>query len=147
LVKALDNGLANLRDRRIAPVLGFGANRRRKSRPVLWRSKLSMVLIHANIAGLNDLLFEGGLADAYVESKPYQDGRAADTLSSIRSEFKLTLGMAEQLARDPDPFARPDIKSRLVPIGFPLKNIRHYAVSEIKAAAGLAIGFNASDGD
>ena len=147
LVKALDYGLENLRDRRIAPVLGFGKNRRRKSRPVLWRSKSSMVLINANIEGLRDLLFKAGLANAYIDSKPYNDERAKDLMASIRSEFKLTIGMSRQLAGEPDPFADPNIVARLVPIGFPLKNIRHNAVSEIKAAAGLAIGFNASDGD
>lgn len=147
LVKALDHGLENLRDRRIAPVLGFGKNRRRKSRPVLWRSKTSMILIHANIQGLYQLLFNGGLADAYITSKPYKGERAEDLMESIKSEFELTLGMSGKLAAEPDPFAREDILSRLVPIGFPLRNIRHNAVVEIKAAAGLAIGFNASDGD
>ncbi len=147
LVKVLDHGLENLRDRRIAPVLGFGKNRRRKSRPVLWRSKSSMILIHSNIEGLYQLLFEGGLADAYITSKPYKGERAEDLMESIKSEFELTLGMSGKLAKDADPFARKDILSRLVPIGFPLRNIRHNAVGEIKAAAGLAIGFNASDGD
>ncbi|MEM6497270.1 MAG: imelysin family protein [Pseudomonadota bacterium] len=147
LVKALDHGLENLRDRRIAPVLGFGKNRRRKSRPVLWRSKTSMILIHANIQGLYRLLFSGGLADAYIASRPYNGERAEDLMDSIRSEFELTLGMSGKLADETDPFAGKDILSRLVPIGFPLRNIRHNAVTEIKAAAGLAIGFNASDGD
>ena len=147
LVKALDHGLENLRDRRIAPVLGFGANRRRKSRPVLWRSKLSMVLISANIAGLRDLLFEGGLARAYVDSKPYQDERAQGYMLSIKRDFKMLFDRSERLAREPDPLARRDVASRLVPIGFPLKSIRHRAVSEIKTAAGLSIGFNAADGD
>lgn len=147
LVKALDHGLENLRDRRIAPILGFGKNRRRKSRPVLWRSKNSMTLINANIEGLYDLLFTGGLADAYIASKPYPGERAADLMASIKSEFGLTLSMSRQLASEPDPFADPEITARLVPIGFPLRNIRHNAVAQIKSAAGLAIGFNASDGD
>ncbi len=147
LVKALDHGLENLRDRRIAPVLGFGGNRRRKSRPVLWRSKLSMVIIHANIVGLRDLFVNGGLSDAYIDSKPDQGRRAADLVMSIKSEFDLTIGMVDVLLRKADPFALPDIKQRLVPIGFPLRNIRHNAVTELQAAAGLAKGFNAADGD
>lgn len=147
LVKALDHGLENLRDRRIAPVLGFGRNRRRKSRPVLWHSKNSMVLINANIEGLYNLLFNGGLADAFIASKPYKDNRAADLMNSIKSEFEIMLGMSRSIAKEADPFADPDITARLVPIGFPLKNIRHNAITQIKSAAGLAIGFNASDGD
>ena len=68
-------------------------------------------------------------------------------MSSIRNEFKLTLRMTDALALQTDPFALPDIQRRLIPIGFPLRNIRANAVGEIKAAAGLSIGFNASDGD
>ena len=147
LVKTLDHGLENLRDRRIAPILGFGKNRRRKSRPVLWRSKSSMILINANIEGLYELLFDGGLADAYVASKPYKGERAEDLMASIKSEFELMIGMSRQLASEADPFSDADIAGRLVPIGFPLRNIRHNAVTELKSAAGLAIGFNASDGD
>ncbi len=147
LVKALDHGLENLRDRRIAPVLGFGKNRRRKARPVLWRSKNTMVLVHANIEGLRNLLFQGGLAEAYIASRPSNDDRAADLMESIRNEFGLTLGISGKMADEPDPFAQPDIAARLVPIGFPLRNIRHNAIAQLKSAAGLAIGFNASDGD
>ena len=147
LVKTLDHGLENLRDRRIAPILGFGKNRRRKSRPVLWRSKSSMILINANIEGLYELLFDGGLSDVYVASKPHKGERAEDLMASIKSEFELMIGMSRQLASEADPFSQPDIAGRLVPIGFPLRNIRHNAVTELKSAAGLAIGFNASDGD
>ena len=147
LVKALDHGLENLRDRRIAPVLGFGKNRHRKARPVLWRSKSSMALIHANIEGLRNLLFLGGLADAFIASKPQNGERAEDLMRSIKSEFDLTLRISGQMASEPDPFASPDITARLVPIGFPLKNIRVNTVRQLKSAAGLAIGFNASDGD
>lgn len=147
LVKTLDHGLENLRDRRIAPVLGFGKNRRRKSRPVLWRSQSSMILINANIEGLYALLFQGGLVDAYIASKPHKGERAEDLMASIKSEFELMIGMSRQMASEADPFSDPDIAGRLVPIGFPLRNIRHNAVTELKSAAGLAIGFNASDGD
>ena len=106
-----------------------------------------MILINANIEGLYELLFDGGLADAYVASKPYKGERAEDLMASIKSEFELMIGMSRQLASKADPFSEPDIAGRLVPIGFPLRNIRHNAVTELKSAAGLAIGFNASDGD
>ena len=79
LVKVLDHGLQNIRDRRIAPILGYGANRKRKARPILWRSRLSMVLIHANIRSIGDLFVSAGLSDAYIASKPYDDERAAST--------------------------------------------------------------------
>ena len=145
LVKAFDQGLERVRDERLAPPLGIGI--KRKKRPVLWRSKLSMVLIHANIAGLRDLLFQSGLAETYIASRPGQEDQVKAQLSSIESEFLLTLRMSEELAGEADPFALPDIQSRLIPLGFPLKNIRVNTVGPIKAAAGLSLGFNASDGD
>ena len=147
LVKALDHGLEFVRDERLAPAIGMGPTRR-VMRPILWRSKLSMTLIHANIAGLNDLLFKAGLAEATRASARDGEGKQIDgALSSIGSEFALTLQMSGALAREADPFARPDIRRRLIPVGYPLRNIRANAVGLIKAAAGLSIGFNASDGD
>ena len=93
------------------------------------------------------LLFTAGLADAYIASKPDRDEHAENDMSSIRSEFALTVKMADALAREDDSFAQPDILRKLIPIGFPLKNIRSNAVALLKDAAGLSIGFNASDGD
>lgn len=145
ITKMLDQGLEGVRDRRIAPAIGLAQNRK-VMRPVLWRSKLSMVLIHANIVGLRDLLFQGGLAQAVMASTG-RDAETAGMIDSIKSEFRLTERMAAALARRDDPFALPDIQARLIPIGFPLRNIRINAVGVLKAAAGLSIGFNASDGD
>ncbi|MGI9422016.1 MAG: imelysin family protein [Hyphomicrobiaceae bacterium] len=145
LVKAFDHGLTRVRDARLAPALGIGS--KRKARPVLWRSRLSVVLIHANIIGLRDLFFKGGLAEAYLESSQSQIVGAEARLASIKRVFEQTLRMTDRLAREGDPFGLPDIQSRLVRLGFPLKNVRLNAVSALKAAAGLSLGFNASDGD
>jgi len=145
LVKALEQGLGMIRDRRIAPSVGLGRDRRR-SRPVLGRSKLTFVLVHANLAGLRYLFETGGLADAYVAANDGTEEATGD-VSSILSEFKLTLGALAKLADEADPFAGDDIKGRLVALGFPLKNIRNQAVGRLKQAAGLSMGFNASDGD
>jgi predicted lipoprotein len=145
LVKAFDQSLESVRERRIVPALGLGRTRR-THRPILWRSKLSMILIHANMLGAQDLFTKGGLAQAYVESQANKD-KARSALSSIDSEFKFVLRATGPLAGMPDPFGRPDIKSRLIAVGFPLKSIRSQAVPLIKRAAGLSVGFNASDGD
>jgi predicted lipoprotein len=145
LVKAFDQALENIRDRRIAPAIGFGPLRR-KHRPVLWRSRLTMPLIHANLEGARDLLMTGGLAEAYMAARENAPEAAGD-ISSIASEFKLMLDRTSVLAGEADPFASNGIRSRLVAVGFPLKNIRTQAVDRLKQAAGLSVGFNASDGD
>ena len=145
LVKAFDQALENIRDRRIAPAIGFGPLRR-KHRPVLWRSRLTMPLIHANLEGSRDLLMTGGLAEAYMAARENAPEAAGD-ISSIASEFKLMLERTSVLAGEANPFASNGIRSRLVAVGFPLKNIRTQAVGRLKQAAGLSVGFNASDGD
>lgn len=147
LVKVVDHELENIRDRRIAPVLGFGANRKRKSRPVLWRSGLSMVLIDANIRGIRGLFVDGGLSDAYIASKPYDGERAEDAMNNITNELTFLLRMSGKLVGDGQLFSDPKQTQRLVPIGYPLRSIRANAVGLLKSAAGLSIGFNASDGD
>ncbi|MGI9520257.1 MAG: imelysin family protein [Hyphomicrobiaceae bacterium] len=146
LVKALDQSLESVRDRRIAPPLGFGRNRRQQTKPILWRSNLSMTLIAANIVSARDLLFRGGLANAYLESQD-QGPIAIGIMSSLKSEFDLTIRAARALTNRNDVFARPDVRRNLMLVGFPLKNIRTQSVAAMKRAAGLSIGFNASDGD
>ena len=147
LVKIIDHGLQNIRDRRIAPVLGYGANRKRKARPVLWRSRLSMVLIHANIKSIHDLFATGGLSEAYINSKPYNDERAADQMDDLARELAQIERLSRRLIAEKDLFDDARNLRRLVPIGYPLRTIRANAVGLLKAAAGLSIGFNASDGD
>lgn len=145
LVTALDQSLEEVRERRIVPALGLGRTRRRH-RPILWRSKLGMVLLHANMLGAQALFKEAGLAKAYRDSQADKE-KAMSMLSSIESEFKLVLRATAPLAAMADPFSKPDIKQRLIVVGFPLKSIRLQGLPVIKSAAGLAAGFNASDGD
>jgi predicted lipoprotein len=145
LVKAFDQALENVRDRRIAPAIGFGPLRR-KHRPVLWRSRLTMPLIHANLEGARDLLMKAGLAEAYMAARGNAPEASGD-ISSIASEFKLMLDRTSALAGEADPFASDGIRRKLVAVGFPLRNIRAQTVRRLKQAAGLSVGFNASDGD
>ncbi|MCB1510243.1 MAG: hypothetical protein KDJ36_05015, partial [Hyphomicrobiaceae bacterium] len=145
LVKAFDQGLENLRDRRIAPAIGLGPTRR-QMRPVLWRSKLSIVLFKANMVAAQKLLTSGGLAQAYVLARDNSEEARGD-MSSLTSEFRITIAAVDKLARMSDAFARPDTRGRLVALGAPLKNIKVRTVGLLKDAAGLSIGFNASDGD
>jgi predicted lipoprotein len=145
LVKALDQDLEMVRDRRIGPALGL-TYKRRVRRAVLWRSKLSLVLIQGNIEGARDLFIAGGLAEASATGHANK-AEAQSEVDSLKSEFKLMLRATSALAAMPADFDNPDIKARLVAIGFPLKNLRQQAVQLIKGAAGLSVSINASDGD
>ncbi|MFY0612895.1 MAG: imelysin family protein [Hyphomicrobiaceae bacterium] len=146
LVKAFDQALLMVRDRRIVPAIGLGP-KRRVSRPVLWRSGLGIVLIDANLRGIRDLFATGGLADIYLDSQKQADPSVASAIDSLNTEFEFLLDVTGDLANLRYPFKQSATRNRLIAIGFPLKSIRAQAVGRIKRAAGLAIGFNASDGD
>lgn len=146
LIKAYDEALEITRERRIVPAIGMGP-KRRVFRPVLWRSGLGMVLIDGTLAGARDLLFVGGVADFYLAKKARTDVTADSAISSIQDEFKLLLRATGELAALERPFQQPTTRGRLIAIGFPLKSLRQRVVARVKAAAGLSIGFNASDGD
>ncbi|MEO1609739.1 MAG: imelysin family protein [Pseudomonadota bacterium] len=150
LVKALDVGIENVRDKRIAPILGVGP-KRRTSRPVLWRSKSSMTLIHANIAALHNLFFQAGISDAFIGSQQDETVAAKKYITSVKKEFDMPLEIAAELLGHADPFrvreVEVEIVNQLLAAGFHLKEVRVNNIPEIKRAAGLVVGFNASDGD
>ncbi|MEO0811149.1 MAG: hypothetical protein AAFW82_11060, partial [Pseudomonadota bacterium] len=150
LVKALDVGIENVRDKRIAPILGVGP-KRRTSRPVLWRSKSSMTLIHANIAALHNLFFQAGISDAFIGSQQDKTIAAKNYITSVKKEFDMPLEIAAELLGHADPFrargVEVEIVNQLLAAGFHLKKVRVNNIPEIKRAAGLVVGFNASDGD
>ncbi len=150
LVKALDVGIENVRDKRIAPILGVGP-KRRTSRPVLWRSKSSMTLIHANIAALHNLFFQAGISDAFIGSQQDETVAAKKYITSVKKEFDMPLEIAAELLGHTDPFrvreVEVEIVNQLLAAGFHLKEVRVNNIPEIKRAAGLVVGFNASDGD
>ena len=145
VVKAFGQSLEILRDRRIAPAIGMGPTRRAK-RPVLWRSKLTLTLLRANVVAARDLLDEAGIERAYKDHHESPE-KAASDFDSIKTDFRFLIENIDDLARDDDPFARDDIRRRLIAIGFPLKSIREHTVALLSIAADLSLGFNASDGD
>ena len=148
LLKSFDQGLMTIRDRRIAPPLGLGANRRRRARAILWRSKLSMVIIAANIQGLETLFAGNGLlADAALTSPLIKPSEVAPLIRSLRTEMQRLREQSGTLATKRDIFSAPDAALQLIPLGFPLKNVRANFTPLMRRAAGLSIGFNASDGD
>ena len=145
LVKAFGQTLEVLRDRRIGPALGFGPTRRKK-KPILWRSKLSLELFRANIAAAQGLLLDGGLADGYITHFKSSDA-AKSNIESIATDFRIVLASIDELVRIRDPFAQDETSRGLVAIGFPLKGIRSRTEQLMSEAADLSLGFNASDGD
>jgi hypothetical protein len=147
LAKAFDKGLENVRDQRLAGPLGLTAQRRKIPAP-LSRSDRTMHLVVANIEGLRELYVDGGIERtiAAARSSDASDGGSelakliANELATVRTG--LTAVAATRL-----PFDNDASVQRLIALGYPLKNARTTAAALLAKAAGLPIGFNASDGD
>ena len=147
LAKSLDQGLERIREERIAGPLGFGKQKRRLP-AVLERSGRTFRLTTANIEGLRDLYTTGGMQQAIIGT-----GRAKG-VANLQSNAKLVLSeittahtISKRLVGVSKPFDNPDILSRLLSVGFPLKNARTQLAILMAATAGLTLGFNSSDGD
>lgn len=147
LAKALLQGLERVRDERVGGPLSFGKTRRRMP-AALQTSGRSLRLVAGNIDGLIDLYRNGGIEEAVRETFPPdpQDGRTARA-NLVEAEMKTARGIVLKLIGVPRPFDDKSTVSRLIAMGFPLKNARDQASGLLTEAAGLTLGFNASDGD
>ncbi len=147
LAKAYDRGIERIRDTRIAGPLGF-TPQQRKSPPPLLPSGRSMLLVTANIQGIIDLVERGGIGAAIVASDVAgKDVAIRFGMELSVKELRTALAVAEEIRGVKRPFEEAKAKQRMIAMGFPLKNARTQAVALFERAAGLSLGFNASDGD
>ena len=147
LAKAFNQGLERVRDERLGAALGLG-KQRRKMPAVLDKGSLSLVLVKSNLDGLLELYELGGMQQAIAppELKDDRDGVAAKA-TLVASEIKTARDGVAGLLRVPKPFEHSPTASRLISVGFPLKNARELAHEILTLRANLSLGFNSSDGD
>ncbi len=134
-------GLERVRDIRIAGPLGLQRKSTRRKTAAFERSGLSTIAIAANLEGILHLFEKGGLMDR-IELHESGMGKA------IQNDLKLSLKQLKSI-RLPMKAAVEDsgAEDKLMAIGFPLKTVREDAALVLAKAAGLALGFNALDGD
>jgi uncharacterized protein len=145
LAKLVNQCLDTIVERRLEPIAGIGGSQRVR-RPILSRSRLTLVLVAANVAGLRALMFDGGVMDV-VKVQASGDHEVLSVMKSAGTELSLALSLLRPLAQEPDLLAHAGGRRKLVPVIFALKNVRENAVGALRSAAGLSLGFNASDGD
>jgi len=141
IAKSFLSGLERVRDIRIAGPLGLQRKSRRRKRAAFERSGLSTKAITANLEGLTWMYKEGGLMQR-VGAFEIGMGKAilnelTHSLNHLRS-----ISLAMKPAVD-----NAETKDKLIAVGFPLKNAHDEANRILASAAGLALGFNALDGD
>ncbi len=147
LAKAFSEGTERVRDDRIGGPMGLNPEQR-KTPIVLAASNRTMRLVLANIDGLIDLFEAGGISKALLATN-FKDPRInpAANLKLISSELNKARNLARQTIRVPKPFESSAAQSRLVALGFPLKNARIQTAALLTLIADLSFGFNSSDGD
>lgn len=141
IFNAFANGIEQVRDIRLAGPIGLRGLDKAATPGILENSALTLPMVAANIAGLQALYHDGGLEQRLAK----QDGDIADL---VDRELKTALDLARKVGSAPDlgQLSASD-KTKLVSMGFPLKNAKQLASTLFGQSTGLSVGFNAGDGD
>ena len=137
-VKALSTGLQFARDVKLQPVLGRGPDGAQPRRAPFWRSGLTLSAMQAWAGGLL-AFYEAGGYDYGEEA--WIDGSVRDELTRVRDNFAAMPGSIQTVAADGDGYRRLVLASLL------LKNAKDLVDQHMAPSLGVAIGFNALDGD
>jgi hypothetical protein len=141
IAKSLIVGLERVRDIRIAGPLGLQRKSRRRRSAAFERSGLSTRVITANLEGLVDLFEKGGLMERIGAHELGMDKAIQfDLVQSLKQLRSISVPMKAAVED-------PEMEDRLMAVGFPLRNAREEVSRVMADAAGLALGFNALDGD
>ncbi len=141
IAKSFLVGLEVVRDIRIAGPLGLQRKRNRRMRAAFERSGLSTRVIAANLEGIINLFEKGGLKKRIGAHELAIDKAIEfDLALSLKQLQSISLPMKAAVEN-------PGMEDKLIASGFPLKNAKDEASRVLAEAAGLALGFNALDGD
>lgn len=138
-VKALSTGLQFARDVKLLPVLGDSVQAARPKRAAFWRSDMTLPALAASLRGMQ----------AFYQAGAY---RYADGESWIEASLNGELARAAAIFAEADvPVAQALADQagwqRLALAGMILKNAKDIVDQHMAPALGVAIGFNALDGD
>lgn len=141
LVQSYSAGLEQTREKRLVDPMGIRPTQKIPSRSPFERSNLNLPFLIANVEGLRDLYIK---SDFMKELNSRHNGRG----DSLNTEFNIVLSTLRSIdVSQPQPFSDPDIYRRLIPAGYPLKNLFVLGTDYLSEAADLSLGFNATDGD
>lgn len=144
--KSLHGGLQLIADIKLEPVLGQSRETARPELAESWRAKRSLRNIIVNLEALAALYFdEGGLAMTDVVQK---HGKDPELDALLHRAFRMTIETGRRIdkpLRDAvkDPKTRPQVEKLAIQV-IALKQI---VKGRLAAALGVAVGFNALDGD
>jgi predicted lipoprotein len=141
IAKSFIVGLERLRDVRIAGPLGLQRKSQRRKPSAFERSRLSTKVLTANMEGLVAMYEKAGLFER-IGAQETGMGRA------IQNELTLSLKLLRSISVPmKEAIENPEMEDKLMAVGFPLKNAKGETSRVLAQGAGLALGFNALDGD
>lgn len=144
--KALYGGLQLIHDVKLQPVLGTAAAAARPRLGESWPSRRSLANIVINLEALQALYQgEGGIG---FTDLAWEHGRDPELVPLLERAFEQTLATARGI---PAPLAiavtDPALRPRVEKLALQVRALKQLVRTRLAAALGLAVGFNALDGD
>lgn len=131
-----------VRDFKLARVLGDAFGKAKPKRAPLWRSSLSLDMVHANLSTVAALLSswptEGSSARSDLRDQAlFELGQARAVIAEIHAQTKdIAIAVND-----------PSLYERLSYATIPLEGAERLLTERIPASLGLGVGFNSLDGD
>jgi uncharacterized protein len=141
LFKSLISGIELVRDQKLGKPLGASIDQARPKLAAFWRSGLSFANAAGNLEGVRALFAQGGFAQVVAsESAGVENSILFDLDHAIEALRGISVPMEEAVKDE-------DLRAKIEALRVALKSARDTAGDLISRGAGLAFGFNATDGD
>lgn len=136
LLTLVETGLVTMNDKKIAPlVAGLEASDSIVKTAPLWRSDQTLANLRGNLAGLQKLLIETGLADA------------ASASDDLDFEFRTAATMLDAADKALTEGNTKKAHDRLEALGSIVSGLNEQVLGSVAPALGVETGFNSGDGD
>ncbi len=141
VVGSLAGGMTFLSDVIIAPFLGKEPEQARASRAPFWRSGRTIRALKQGVEGMRDFYGATGITEELGETDRWIDGALQLEMNNIDETLDtITMPFEESVAPGPG-------REALVYTVIALKSLHNTVDTRLAQAVGVAVGFNALDGD
>ncbi len=141
LFKAFTSGIELVRDQKLGKPLGASPAAAKPKLAAFWRSGLTFENAAGNLEGVRALFAQGGFAQLVTQESP---GVESSILFDLDHAIEILRGIDMPMT---EVVEDASLRAKLEALRVSLKGARDTAGDMIARGAGLAFGFNATDGD
>lgn len=141
LFKSFTAGIELVRDQKLGKPLGASPGEAKPKLAAFWRSGLTFANAAGNLEGVRTLFAQGGFAQVVANESP---GVENSVLFDLAHAIEVLNSIHEPMA---DVVNDEDLRAKIEALRVALRSARDTAADMISRSAGLAFGFNATDGD